>query len=139
MDISPIAFKAAYNWFFPTFQTHTGTYFNTDNISPPNIFFHDNSGNIMQFKFQLSNIIINESWVLSSFMGMIGDLGGVTAILTMMLSSVVTTYVGFQVDNSMINSLFTVQMKKKNPKRKFFGHKKAAIPAQESALIDDHN
>lgn len=39
---------------------------------------------------------------------MIGDLGGITALIVFFLGPVVSTYANFNIDNSMIRNLYTL-------------------------------
>lgn len=64
--------------------------------------------NLLTFRFSLSGIAVINLWERVAIMNMLGDLGGITALLVFTLGPFVRTYQNFNIDNSMLKRLYTL-------------------------------
>ena len=81
-------------------------------IDPPTLVARESD--LLKFTYQLSNIIENQTWKRVSFMGLLGSLGGITAILVFVTGGFFKTFANFSVDNSMISELYTLPLETPN-------------------------
>ena len=56
----------------------------------------------------MSNIVTMNDWQRVCFMSMVGELGGITALLVFLIGPFVSTFNNFTLDNNMVRNLYTL-------------------------------
>lgn len=88
IDLNMINSTFAYNWFYANLQQNQSTFYETKAVSP-GLLMEYTEECLLSYTFSLTSVAIVNDWQRVSFMSMLGDLGGVTALIVFFIGGLV--------------------------------------------------